>query len=78
MTTTLAFELPAAAHVRLSVFDLLGREVARLLDSQEEAGRHEVEWRASGVASGVYVYRIVVEDDRGQRSAHNQKLTLLR
>ena len=40
------------------VFDVLGREVARLLDETLNPGQHEVPWNAAGVSSGVYVIRV--------------------
>ncbi len=78
LSATLAFELPAEGHVRLSVIDVLGREVARLLDAPRPAGRHEVVWQASGMASGVYVVRLVAEDGRGQRVARQRRVTVAR
>jgi hypothetical protein len=61
--TTIRFGLPAPRHVRLTVYDLVGRPVIRLLDTDLEAGMHEAEWRGHDdrgrrVASGVYIYRI--------------------
>ncbi len=57
-TTAIRYALPEAASVRLSVYDLLGREVAVLVDERIEAGRHQAIFDASGLAAGVYVYRI--------------------
>ena len=61
--TTIEFELPEAAAVRLEVFDMMGRRVATLVDGQLDAGRHSTNWNArsdagSPVASGVYIYRM--------------------
>lgn len=56
--TTIRFELPAGADVRLDVFDVLGRRVATLVDARVAAGRHEVSFDASGLPSGVYVYQL--------------------
>ncbi len=42
----------------LCVFDMLGREVSVLVNERREAGVHEVEFDASGLSSGVYLYRI--------------------
>lgn len=59
-TTTIGFGIPGPGHraVRLIVYDLLGREVARLLEGQRGPGRHEVRFDGTGLASGVYVYRL--------------------
>jgi len=55
---TIKFELPKASQVDLSVFDVLGREVSVLVDETRNAGVHEVKFNGSGLASGVYFYRI--------------------
>ncbi len=57
-TTQIAYAVPEGAHVRLAVYDLLGREVALLVDRRQAAGRYEVTFEASHLPSGVYLYRI--------------------
>ena len=57
-STTIRYELGAPANVRVSVYDILGREVTVLVNERGNAGIHEVEFDASGLASGVYYYRI--------------------
>jgi serine protease AprX len=56
--TTIEFALSAPAEVELAVYDVTGREVARLADGPMETGSHRVAWDASGLASGVYLYRL--------------------
>jgi len=61
--TTIRFQVPEATRVSLKVFDLLGREVATLINDEKEAGFHSVVWngrnsRGHQVASGVYFFRI--------------------
>ena len=61
-TTTIEFDLPEPAFVTLKVYNLLGQEVATLLDHEEyDEGSHDVDWEAPAFASGVYFYRIVAE-----------------
>lgn len=62
-STTISYALPQRSHVTLKVYDVLGREVATLIDDDYEAGAHEVVWDASGQASGVYFYRISAGDE---------------
>jgi hypothetical protein len=57
-SATIAFELPERAHVRLAVYDLLGRRAALLADGDFAAGRHALTLDTNGLASGAYVYRI--------------------
>jgi hypothetical protein len=47
-----------ASHVRIAVYDILGREVAVLMDGARPAGKFEVQWNATGSASGVYICRM--------------------
>jgi hypothetical protein len=54
----ISFSLPAAGHVVLAVYDLLGREVATLVKEDLAAGSHAVRFDAGRIASGVYFYRI--------------------
>jgi len=57
-TTTLRFSIPYSAFVILKVYDLLGREVATLVNEVRVPGSHEVMWDARGMSSGVYFYRL--------------------
>jgi len=57
-TTTISYKLPYSSKVVLKVFNILGKEVATLVNSQETAGLHQVEFNASSLASGVYFYQI--------------------
>lgn len=56
--TTIKFGLPNQQHVRLEVYNMLGKRVAVLLDEQKQAGFYEVEFRANEFSSGVYFYRL--------------------
>jgi hypothetical protein len=57
-STTITYELPGSSMVTLSVYDLLGHEVSVLVNERREAGHHDVRFDASGVAAGVYLYRL--------------------
>ncbi|HOD66261.1 MAG TPA: T9SS type A sorting domain-containing protein, partial [candidate division Zixibacteria bacterium] len=57
-TTTISFTLPTPGDVTLEVFNVLGQRVAVLASGPYGAGTHHVEWNASGVSSGVYLYRL--------------------
>ncbi len=64
-TTTINFSLPEAVRVDLRIYDILGREVATLIDNQDiVAGNHRIQWNGKNqggmnVATGMYFYRIV-------------------
>ena len=57
-SATISYTLDNSDLVKLSVYDLSGRQVATLVDGYRDAGAHEVNFDASGLASGVYVYRL--------------------
>jgi outer membrane protein assembly factor BamB len=57
-TTSIAYALPQRGNVTLQIFDILGRQVATLVDETQNAGRYSVRWDASSAASGVYFYRL--------------------
>jgi|GEM_PF-381614 len=65
--TTLKYALPKDTKVHLSVYDITGRKVATLVQDQQQAGWHEVQWHGTNdlgqsVSTGVYFYRIVAGD----------------
>lgn len=57
-STTISYELPKVSAVELKVFDVLGREVATLVNSEQAAGTHTVSFNASNLSSGIYICRI--------------------
>jgi hypothetical protein len=57
-TTRIKYELKEAGFVSLKVFDMLGREVATLLNERRSAGSYEVTFNAANAASGIYFYRL--------------------
>ena len=57
-STTINFAIPMASKVVLKVYDVLGREVATLLDGEKGAGNYQVNFDASKLASGLYIYTI--------------------
>ncbi|HAL57000.1 MAG TPA: hypothetical protein DCP63_11140 [Bacteroidetes bacterium] len=72
-STKIVYTLPQEAKVRLEIFDLLGRKIATLVDESRFAGEHAVEFDASGLTSGVYVYRL-----SSSHQVLSKKMTLVR
>jgi hypothetical protein len=77
-TTIIRYDLPRQAHVKLVIYDLLGKAVATLVDAKEAPGFKNVTWNGldgagQRVASGIYLYRIEAEG-----FAASRKLTLLK
>ncbi len=61
--TTIGFDLPTSGSIRLAVYDVLGREVAVLVDRHMEAGRQQMRFDATNLPSGSYLYRL--DTDKG-------------
>lgn len=59
-STTVRFVLPASGTVTVKVYDIIGKEVAVLVNTVMRAGNHSVRWDASGLPSGVYFCRLVL------------------
>ncbi|MBK7631417.1 MAG: T9SS type A sorting domain-containing protein [Ignavibacteriales bacterium] len=59
-STLISFKLPEQTNVELKIYDILGNEVATLINESKAAGNYEVEWNASNLPSGVYVYNLRV------------------
>ncbi len=58
-TTTIIYELPITSHVSLTVYDVLGRDVAILVNEEQSSGKHSITFNASSLSSGVYFYRLI-------------------
>ena len=56
--TTISYSIAEATEVRLDVFDVMGRKVATLVDSAQQPGHYSASFSGTGLASGVYVYRL--------------------
>ncbi len=90
-STTIRYQLSVISNVSLKVFDMLGRDVATLVNERKPSGSYQAEWNAAGMPSGVYFYRFSVvpstrrdlvptEGRNGQASTFTEtkKLILLR
>ena len=67
-TTVVSGEWPVASDVAIVVYDMLGREVARLADGRYQAGRYSFTFDATGLASGVYHYRLTAGEFTATRT----------
>jgi len=72
-TTVIKYQLAAAGEVNLTVYDILGRTTAVLADGRMAAGQHEVRFDGAGLASGVYLYRLIAG-----RFVQNRKMVFMR
>ena len=72
-TTTILYTLPQGAQVEIAIYNNLGERVATLVNGYRDAGSYTVDWDASGLASGVYYYRLTTPE-----YAETRKLLLLK
>jgi len=77
-STTISYQLPADSRVHLKVFDLLGREVATVVDETEAAGYYQKTFDATRVSSGMYVYQVVATDKLDNRQVVRKKMLILK
>ena len=77
-TTVVSYLLPVAGRVELVVYDLLGREVLIPVNEREPAGDHSVMIDGRGLASGVYLYRLVAVPDGGQAIGLTRRMVLVK
>ena len=61
-TTMIRFDLLKSVYVKLTVYDILGKEIITLVNEKLSAGSYEVEWNASDYPSGVYFYKLVTDE----------------
>ncbi len=77
--TTIEFAIPEQSYVTLSIFNILGQQVATLIDHQlSDAGREVVDFNASSLASGVYFYRVMAEYVAGGVDIQTKKMVFLK
>jgi hypothetical protein len=72
-STIISYQIPQNSHVTLKVYNILGKEVATLVNENQVAGQYNFNFRAVNLASGVYIYQITAGNFRATK-----KLTLLK
>jgi hypothetical protein len=76
-STQINYDLPQAGMVTLTVYNLMGQEVSKLVNEHKAAGSYSVQWNAMNLASGMYVYRINVQTEKDVVTA-TKRLVLLK
>jgi len=79
--TTIKYDLPNASEVSLIIYDILGRKVKELVNTKQQAGRYEIQFNASNLASGVYIYQLMTDNpstSSGQGFISSKKMILLK
>ena len=76
--TKIKFGLPSASNVKITVFDMLGKQVDILANSNLEAGEYSADWNAVNFASGIYIYKIEAVDKKGNSFIETRKMVLVK
>ena len=71
--TVISYDLPKTTCVKINVYDLLGRNITTLINTEQNAGYHKVVWNAENVSSGLYFYILQTEDHK-----ESKKMVLLK
>ena len=72
-STTISYTLPEPSDVTLEVYNILGQNIATLVDENQQAGQYNIKWDAGSLTTGLYFYRIQTD-----RDVQTQKLVLLK
>jgi hypothetical protein len=76
--TTIKYSLSENAEVQLSVYNILGENVATLVNENQTAGIHNVQFNAAGLASGIYIYRLKIKSVVGKNFAVQKKMIVMK
>jgi len=77
-TTHLQFTIADLRFVELKVFDILGQEVATLVSEKLDPASYTVQWNASSVASGVYIYQLGISNEEGKKEFYRKKMMVMK
>ena len=79
-STKISWQSPITGHQSLKVYDVLGNVITTLVDEERPAGKYDTSFNASGLASGIYFYRIAIHSDKLQIGTYfeTKKMILLR
>ncbi len=76
-STTISFGLPETSHVVLEIYNVIGEKITELINQEEQAGFHKINFEADNLTSGVYIYRIYAKGTT-QEFSSNKKFLLVK
>jgi hypothetical protein len=77
-STTIRYQIPNAGQVTMKVYDMLGREVATLVDGLKEAGYYTATFDGAKLASGIYIARLTAQSEEGKSFTQTKKMVMLK
>lgn len=78
-STVISYQLPLSCKVELTVFDILGREIEKLVEGYQDAGKYSLSFNGSDLTSGIYIYRLKAKSlDKGEVFERSGKMMLIK
>jgi hypothetical protein len=77
-STIISYVLPSPCHTNLTIYNLLGQEVATLVDEHKPAGYYQEMFNAHRFPSGMYVYQLALNDEQGKKQIAHKAMLLLK
>lgn len=77
-STVISYQLPVAGYVTLKIYDILGREAAKLVNKEQQAGDYKIKFDGANLPSGIYFYELSTENlSDGRQDFHQTKKMIL-
>ena len=77
-STTISYLVPNDTRVVLKIYNSIGQEVTTLVNDDRSAGYHQLVWNASNVATGMYIYQLTVNDQKGKKEYYRKKMLMVK
>ncbi len=77
-STVIGYKLSVISNVKLTVYNLLGKEISTLVNEEKPAGEYEIKFDASNLSSGVYYYKLTLTDTQGNKQTKTKSMILLK
>ena len=77
-STTISYLVPNETRVVLKIYNSIGQEVTTLVNDDRSAGYHQEMWNASNVATGMYIYQLTVNDQKGKKGYYRKKMLMVK
>lgn len=76
--TVIGYQLSVIGNVKITVYDILGKEVAVLVNEEKSAGEYKTEFNGSNLSSGVYYYKLILTDSNGNKQSETKSMILIK
>jgi len=77
-STTILYQIPERSFIKISVYNILGKEVRTLVEEEQSAGQYELVFESIDLPSGVYLYVLTAASENGLRIKEGKKMLLIK